>query len=70
MGARRRSSRARKPPSVEEHSQGQKANFDLARRWNVGIPSWNNSEGLLEALFALSRVQRERRADGSLSSSE
>ena len=35
----------------------QKANLDIARRWNVEIPSWNNSEGLLEALFALSRVR-------------
>jgi hypothetical protein len=35
----------------------QKANLDIARRWDVGIPRWNNSEGLLEALFALSRVR-------------
>jgi len=35
----------------------QKVNLDIARRWDVGIPRWNNSEGLLEALFALSRVR-------------
>jgi len=35
----------------------QKANLDIARRWNVEIPSWNSSEGLLEALFSLSRVR-------------
>jgi hypothetical protein len=35
----------------------QKTNLDIARRWNVEIPSWNNSEGLLEALFSLSRVR-------------
>src|SRR4029077_11708763 len=35
----------------------QKANLDIALRWNVEIPSWNNSEGFLEALFALSRVR-------------
>ena len=35
----------------------QKANVDIARRWNVGIPYWTDSEGLLEALFALSRVR-------------
>jgi hypothetical protein len=36
---------------------GSKTNSDLARRWKVGIRSWNNSEGLLEAMFAFSRVQ-------------
>ena len=34
-----------------------KDNLAIAQRWNVEIPSWNNSEGFLEALFALSRVR-------------
>jgi len=34
-----------------------KAILDTAQRWNLEIPSWNNSEGFLEALFALSRVR-------------
>ena len=36
---------------------GSKTNSDLALRSKVGIRSWNNSEGLLEAMFAFSRVQ-------------
>ncbi|MFY9732845.1 MAG: hypothetical protein WBQ04_20185 [Candidatus Acidiferrales bacterium] len=44
-------------PPVWKSILNQKANLDIARRWNVEIPSWNNSEGLLEALFSLSRVR-------------
>ena len=38
----------------------QKANTDIAHQWNVAIPFWTNSEGLLEALFAFSRVSVEK----------
>jgi len=37
----------------------QKANSELARNWNVETRGWNNPDGLLETMFALSRVGME-----------
>jgi hypothetical protein len=36
---------------------GLKTYSEFALRWNVAIKNWNNSEGLLETMFAFSRVQ-------------
>jgi hypothetical protein len=37
----------------------QKTNSKMARSGGVRVRNWNNSQGFLEALFALSRVQRD-----------
>jgi hypothetical protein len=37
----------------------QKTNTELARNWNVETRGWNNPDGLLETMFALSRVGME-----------
>ena len=37
----------------------QKTNAELARNWNVETRGWNNADGLLETMFALSRVGME-----------
>jgi hypothetical protein len=38
---------------------GQKATSNIARDWGVRVNGWNDPEGLLEALFALSRAPGE-----------
>jgi hypothetical protein len=37
----------------------QKTTSDIRRNWGLRVKSWSNPEGLLEALFALSRVRGE-----------
>lgn len=46
-------------PEVWKKILSQKSNVRLIRSSNLHVRSWSNAEGLLEAMFALSRVQLE-----------
>ena len=47
-----------------------KSNSDIAHNWNVETKTWKNSDGLLETMIALSRVDAGGRSDGCFPGSD